>query len=208
MQVDRDIAIVVDRSGSMTWLLDGEGTDWEAGEPAPSDSRWRLLVDAVRAFCNACDNTPPAEKLALASFSNAATLDVSLDMDYTMINSAIDRYSQAFPGGSTAIGEGINAGLQALLDSSSTRPYAQRTIVVMTDGIHNTGVDPTVSAQLAHDDYDVTVHTITFSSQANQTKMKTVAEVGGGQHWHASDAASLISAYVEIANNTPTVLTE
>jgi hypothetical protein len=208
MQVDRDIALVVDRSGSMAQLLQGANTGWVSGDPAPPDCRWLLLAEAVQAFLDACENTPPAEQLALVSFSDTATLDSGLDMDYALVNSAIDQYSQSFPGGYTAIGYGINQGLQALLDSSTARPYAFRTIVVMTDGIHNTGTDPEITAQLAHDTYGVTVHTITFSNEANQNKMQAVASLGGGQHWHAPDAESLIDAYVEIANNTPTILTE
>jgi Flp pilus assembly protein TadG len=208
MQVDRDIALVVDRSGSMAQLLQGDNTGWASGDAAPVGCRWLLLAEAVEAFLDACENTPPAEQLALASFSSTATLDSGLDMNYSQVSSAIDQYSQAFPGGSTAIGDGINQGLQALLDSSRARPYAFRTIVVMTDGNHNTGTDPEMTAQLAQDTYGVSVHTITFSNQANQTKMQAVASLGGGQHWHAPDAESLIDAYVEIANNTPTILTE
>ena len=55
---------------------------------------------------------------------------------------------------------------------------------------------------------NIAVHTITFSSGANQVLMKTVAKIGGGKHWHADDQAGLIAVFKEVANNLPTLITE
>jgi hypothetical protein len=208
MQVDRDISLVLDRSGSMARPLNGNDPEWTEGDPAPEDSRWSDLVSAVDAFLNELSQTPPDEKVAMASFATDSILDHDLSMDHAQIRSSVDQYTQAFYGGMTAIGYGIEDGMDALLNTATARPFAFRTIVVMTDGVHNTGTDPETVAQWAHDTYGVTIHTVTFSNQANQTKMQAVARLGGGEHWHASNAAALVDAFVKIANNTPTILTE
>lgn len=41
-----------------------------------------------------------------------------------------------------------------------------------------------------------------------QTLMQTVADIGGGRYWHAENLVELRDAYVEIAKDIPTVLTE
>jgi len=60
----------------------------------------------------------------------------------------------------------------------------------------------------ANADDNITVHTITFSTGANQSHMGIVAENGGGSHWHADDQASLLQVFEDVANNLPTLITE
>lgn len=94
------------------------------------------------------------------------------------------------------------------LDGTSSRPYAAKTMVVMTDGIHNTGISPDKVARELIEVGDVIIHTITFGESADQSLMRTVASIGGGNHYHASDASELVMAFQEIANNLPTILVE
>jgi hypothetical protein len=80
-------------------------------------------------------------------------------------------------------------------------------MVVMTDGIHNTGPEPVLSAKQAAKK-DITIHTITFSDDADVTRMKAVAAAAGGLHFHAEDQAELIEAFQKIAATLPVMLTE
>jgi Mg-chelatase subunit ChlD len=109
-------------------------------------------------------------------------------------------------GGSTAIGEGLRQGIAAIT-SSRARAFAVKTIVLMTDGLHNTGVEPAVIARQAAAQ-EITVHTISFSAGADQTRMRQVARITGGQHFHADTASDLSAIFREIARTLPVLLTE
>ncbi len=192
MQIDRDIVLVLDRSGSMTTAT-------------ATGTRWDDLKAAVQAFLDALDLTPQDELVGLATYSTTSTHNLNMSLNYANVISTVNSFS---PDGWTAIGDGIETGRIAVTDTSFARPTAQKTIVVMTDGIHNRGVSPEIKSLDAHVNYGVTVHTITFSADADQTWMQLVASEGGGQHWHADNQASLIDVFEEIAANLPTLLTE
>jgi Ca-activated chloride channel family protein len=38
--------------------------------------------------------------------------------------------------------------------------------------------------------------------------MKSVADIGGGKHYHAATGAELVAIFEEIANNLPTIFTQ
>jgi len=191
-QSDRDVVLVLDRSGSMdTWT--------------PTGTRWTDLVSAVDVFLDTLELTPQDEQVALATYSTNASINVDLTYDYQLIR---DTVASINPNGWTAIGKGIQKGQDAVTNPSYTRTYANKTIVVMTDGNHNRGIDPTDAAEDAHNDDNITVHTITFSNGANQTHMAEVAVAGKGEHWHADNQASLLQVFEDVANNLPTLITE
>ncbi|WP_417730765.1 VWA domain-containing protein [Rosistilla oblonga] len=246
MQVDRDISLVLDRSGSMDYLTitwpsgkspyytttmvaavtagylytrygnfyysSGVSSDeyekwaWEEHYelgPYPQ-TPWNSLVAAVDGFLNVLDETHPEEHVSIASYSSNATLDLYLDDDYDEVRDTLD---DLYPSGSTAIGKGMQKGIQALLHSSA-RPYAAKTMVVMTDGMHNSGIDPVTVATSLVATYNLTIHTVTFGSGADKARMQSVAAIGGGSHYHAEDGTALKEVFEEIANNLPVLLTE
>lgn len=247
MQVDRDISLVLDRSGSMdaldiqwpqgsspwTWaaLLAGvdeglveqvgtssfrttPGNDWNDYEkwayadfhqlgPTPL-TLWESLVGAVDAFVDVLDDTVQEEQVSVASYASSGSLDVYLQSDYDIVKEEIDTLN---PTGMTAIGQGMQEGIETLIDSAA-RPFAAKTMVVMTDGIHNQGIRPDDVAATLASQYRLTIHTVTFGSGADQNLMRTVAEIGGGKHYHATTGAELVQIFREIANNLPTILVE
>lgn len=246
MQVDRDIALVLDRSGSMDWpdydwpshinpwsstnlnkgvqegilykrrgryyYSSGQNSrtyqDWlweyeyELGEPPGTP--WENLKEAVAVFLNVLDGTDQSELVSLATYSSSATLDWQLESDYSKI---IQELNTKYPSGSTAIGEGLEEAFPSLI-SALARPFAAKTIIVMTDGIHNNGVDPETVAQTVVNQHDVTIHTVTFGSGADIQRMRTVANIGGGSHFHAADGDELVEVFETIANNLPTIVTQ
>ena len=165
---------------------------------------WDDLVIAVDAFLDVLDRTSQEEQVSLASYSSYATLDTWLETDFDIIRNTV---GQLNTGGSTAIGLGMQEGIQALLDSAA-RPFAAKTMVVMTDGIHNSGISPVTVANELIGSYNLTIHTVTFGPGADQALMQQVASIGGGKHYHAATGDQLISIFEEIANNLPTILTE
>lgn len=209
-QIDRDICLVLDRSGSMTnAVVTGQKIDsWSVGDPAPPGSKWMDLRLAVRAFLAALDATPQDEQVALATYSTNAAHELDLTLDYPTILDRLDVHTDNYRGGWTAVGDGASVGLNTVTDPNYARRYARKTIVLMTDGRHNRGQFPDTVAQEAHDNHGVIVHTVTFGDGANQALMKKTAAVGGGLHWHADTPESLVDAFTEIANNLPTIITE
>ena len=139
-QFERDIVLVLDRSGSMNeystnaagWLPAGPGEAYYA-------SRWRELTAAIQIFNSFLALTPLNEQVALATFSTSATEDVLLSTSTSAIEARLNNITSNFTGGRTAIGDGIAAGINLITDSTRSRPFAKRTMIVMTDGIHNQG---------------------------------------------------------------------
>ncbi len=246
MQVDRDISLVLDRSGSM----DDVNWDWPSGTspwytaakdagvaagklrlrngryyyasgensatyqqwawedhyglgPAPR-SAWTYLLQAVDAFIDVLDVTAQEEQISIASYSTDGRLDTYLEKNHAHVSNVVHAMS---PGGNTAIGRGMEEGIQALLDSAA-RPFAEKTMVVMTDGMHNQGIDPVSVAQTFMNNYHLTIHTVTLGSGADQDRMRQVAQIGGGKHYHANQGDELVAIFQEIANNLPTILTQ
>ena len=219
-QLDRDICLVVDRSGSMMWKLTGgsqvpSGAS-ECGPPHATLSRWGALAVALDAFLVELEKTRQNENVALVSYSSnttecgntyrISTIDSDLVSDYTPIRDNMTRMSSKPVKGRTAISAGIDDGIR-VLTGARVRPFALRTMLLMTDGIHNTGPEPVLSAQVAAQ-RDITIYTVTFSADADIARMKAVAEATGGLHFHADDRAELISVFREIARTLPVMLTE
>jgi Flp pilus assembly protein TadG len=220
-QLDRDLCLVVDRSGSMMWKLTGgskvpEGSEGECGKPHKTKSRWGALAAAVEAFLVELDATKQQENVGMASYSSnttecgntykISTIDADLSSDYTPVRDKMAALSSKPVKGSTAISAGIDAGI-TVLTGQKTRPFAVKTMVLMTDGIHNTGPEPINSAKVAATK-EIVIHTVTFSDDADIKRMKAVAAATGGLHFHADDQKELIEVFQEIAATLPVMLTE
>ena len=91
---------------------------------------------------------------------------------------------------------------------SFARPFAAKTIILMTDGIHNTGTDPISAASSIASQYNVIIHTVTFVPGADQATMQSDANIGGGLHYHADTSEELLTVFEQIANNLPTLITQ
>ena len=118
----------------------------------------------------------------------------------------MDVYSAKFNSGATNIGEGILAGATALGDKKNARPWATRVMIVLTDGIHNTGTDPLYAAQQAVAQ-KIQIYTVTFSVEADIARMQSVAAAGSGKHFHALNGSQLADAFEAIAHSLPTLIT-
>lgn len=215
--IDVDVALVLDRSGSMAFAVDeiadpmaipaSAPPGWVFGWPAPPICRWRNLLDAVQVFTSELSSSPMDELVSISTYNHIATTDLSLTNNYSLVSTALAPYTASLPMGATNIGGGINEGVGALLYSPMARPHAAKVIVLMTDGIHNYGTDPYWPAQLAAN-AGITIHTVTFANEADIPRMQEIAAVGGGKHFHASSAADLSAAFHDIARSLPTLLTQ
>jgi Mg-chelatase subunit ChlD len=218
-QLDRDICLVVDRSGSMMWTLDA-GSQLppgapDCGPPDPTRSRWGALNIALESFLQELDKTAQDERVGMASYSSdtnecgftykISQIDSNLVGNYDTIRKVMKNLSSRPVKGRTAISAGIDEGIK-VLTGKKARPFAVKTMVLMTDGIHNLGPEPVLSAQNAAKK-DIVIHTITFSADADIKRMEDVAAATGGRHFHAPTAADLSRIFKEIASTLPVMLT-
>lgn len=184
-RLDRDIALVLDISGSMA-----------------VDGRMTGLKNAVRIFLDELAATPHIERVSLVVYSTTATKPLALTENLSLLRQTFEPYQ---PNGMTAIGLGLQAGLQSVRSDPLARPFAEKTVIVMTDGYHNTGISPLTVADTAG---TTTIHTITFSAGANQSMMKDLARRGNRIHLHANSNQQLAEAFRDIARQLSVLLVE
>ena len=216
-QTTLDVAVIVDRSGSMAFAADeasGGGktpaaapAGWAFGDPVPPQSRWLDLVASVNGFCDELTGTSTKEKVALISYAADVRTDVELDENYTLISDANLATSSAFDGGKTNVGGGIMEAIAALNHPTKSRPWANQVMVLMSDGNHNTGTDPLTAAEEAVA-AEIPIYTVSFSTEADQDLMQQIADMTGGAHYFAVDAQQLNDAFRSIARRLPSMLTQ
>ena len=186
-RLDRDIALVLDVSGSMR-----------------RDNRFGALQDALDVFLSELEASPQEELVSLTVYSTNDKKLVDLTPNMLAIREA---FAEESPGGFTAIGEGLKTGLKSIEKDNLRREFALKTIILMTDGNHNTGVFPDIIAQDVAD-ANVILHTVTFSAGANQDLMRTCAEIGGGIHLHADDEDELEEQFRAVARTLRVLMTQ
>ena len=214
-QVELDIALVVDRSGSMAYAAQevaahppipaAAPAGWFFGDPVPSPSRWLDTVNAVDVFLSELAQSPQRERVTLVTYAGSATTDHDLTEDYSMPLAALSQYSANFNSGDTNISAGLRVAANTLASSSNVRPWASKVIVIMTDGIRTQGGNP-VSRARTIGKTGVMIFAVTFSASADQQAMKDVAAAGGGIHYHAATSSGLADVFREVARNMPTLI--
>lgn len=215
-QTEFDVCIAVDRSGSMAYAADevavfppfpaAAPVGWGFGDPVPPNSRWLDLIAAVRTFEAELASSPQNEQLALSTYNHLTATPVGLTSNYAAASAALSEISMQFDAGGTNIGDGLREAAAAVTDESLGRDFATKIVILMSDGIHNFGIDPEFAARRVAAD-GVTVFTITFSDEANQDRMRRVARICGGRHFHAVNRAQLSAAFQLIARSLPMLLT-
>jgi len=234
-QYEQQVVLCLDRSHSMCFDL--SGIDWVYPKgfslpkaqdlPPQIGSRWNSLEQAITNFLDVLETSSYPPEVALVTWGSDTTVSVwenlngvmikvkknfkamevdkNLTTEYKDIEKAVlKRGDQVMPG-STNMSAGLDGAIDVL--TASKKPMAKKTIILMTDGLWNQGVDPVVSAQRAKT-LGITVHTITFLPGADQTTMVKIASMTGGKHYFAIDQVTLLTAFEELAKSLPVVLTE
>ena len=180
-------------------------------DSAPINSRWTALVDAMNGFFDVLEQTDQQEQVALIVFSSSTQAESVLTADYDVLREIV---AGIVPIGGTQIGEGLRSGLREVVnyegsEPANSRPFAEKMIVVMTDGRQNDGgLEPVpVARSFKQEHPESIIHTVTFGEGAEVEPMIEVAEVGGGNHYHADNAGELADEFREIANIPPTIFT-
>jgi Ca-activated chloride channel homolog len=115
---DGAVFICIDTSGSMA------STD-------VSPTRGQASLVAARAFI---DESPPGTKIGIISFATAASIVQPLSSDHDQVRGALA--TVPLPNGATAIGDALRLAAQDL------PVRGHRVVVLITDGVNNSGPDP------------------------------------------------------------------
>ena len=223
VRFDRDICLVVDRSSSMKLRIDETSGLMSTRDsrfchpPNMVESRWAAVCAAVEGFLEELDGTPHLEHVGLVSYASdytrcdytnrASETNQPLTDDTDLVRNAMQAITASVFNGGTDIPAGIDQGAVALTDPATSRRFARRTMVVLTDGYATQGRSPALAAQDAQAE-DIVVHTVTFSVNADQDAMRAVSEAGHGKHYHAPDAEALEQIFREIALSMLVVFTQ
>jgi hypothetical protein len=231
-RVSHDVVLVLDRSASMAFDLSGSQFSYPADRadvsplqsyftaPSTTASRWSSLTAAVNSFISVLQArnldvnvalVTYAETYSLGSYSaTQASVDVQLTSNYTQIQTAMNNWGQTPLLGDTNIAAGL-ALAQGELTSSRARVTADRTIILMTDGVATTGNSNIASLTSGYrTGSSVVTYVITFGGEASsgtvQTSMSNAASNGNGKFYNAATSAQLTAAFQNIADSLPAVL--
>jgi|GEM_PF-1431512 len=135
-------------------------------------------------------------KAGLVSFSTSASTDKTLasmgPANVTALDSAIDAIAET---GSTCIECGLDNGVNELI-SSRGRPTANKVIILLTDGASNSG--SSINGAVLARKNNVTVYTIGFGSNVNDTELMNIALLTYGDYYFAPNAATLTQIFLNI----------
>jgi Ca-activated chloride channel homolog len=183
-----NVFICIDTSGSMA------STD-------VSPTRAAAAQAAARAFVQ---EAPTGIKIGLITFSGNAELIAPLSANKEATSAAIDQIPA--PNGATAIGDALR------LAATQFPPTGHNVIVLITDGVNNTGVDPQDMAEYlgAH---HVPIYTIGIGtpngdiiggeeSTIDENALQSYAQVSGGAYARAENATQLRDALGRLGRET------
>lgn len=232
-RASHDICLVLDRSASMAFDLSNNQfsypADVSAGKnplqvyfspPSSTASRWQALTVAVNSFISTLQARKLDVDVALVTYaetytfgtysSTEASLDVQLTPTYSQISTAMTTWGQQPLIGDTNIQAGL-ALAQAELTGPRSRSVADRTIILLTDGVAtsgNTNISSLTSTLRTGS--QIVTHVITFGGEAAsgsvQTQMMLAAANGNGMFFNAPTASQLQQAFQTIADSLPAVL--
>jgi Ca-activated chloride channel family protein len=202
-----DILVALDMSGSMVsedFVVDGKRVN-----------RFNMARSVLEGFID----QRPDDRIGLVVFATQAFIATPLTLDHDFLREDLDRLEiGAINPNATAIGDGLSTALNQL----RAVPAKSKIVILMTDGENNSGkVDPLTAAQAAQA-LGVKVYTIGVSKNGmapmpvgknpytgetvyqmepvdvDETTLKQIAQITGGQYHRADNAERFQQIYAEI----------
>jgi len=200
-----DIVLGLDVSGSMQAL------DFLV------DNRRVNRIEVVKSVVSIFIEERPSDRIGLIAFAAAPYLVSPLTLDHDWLQQNLERVSTAVAADDgTAIGSGIAAGVNRL----RTTAAKSKVMILLTDGMNNTGkISPVAAAEAAKAlgvkiytigvgvrgmapipvrDEAGRLHLIMDKVDVDEKTLETVASVTGGTFYRATDTDSLQKIYEQI----------
>ena len=173
-----DIFLVIDVSGSMQ-----------------SEQKIVFAKQAALEFADEFLLKQPVEhQIGLVSFSDTGRMLVALETNSRNLKEGI---SQLYPDGETAMGDGISIAAELL--SQETRPDTKKVIILLSDGMSNTGTNPLIAAGIANDN-NVSIFSVAYGSFADTQTLKAIASLTDGKYYNALTGQDLAKTFNEITD--------
>jgi len=199
-----DMMLTLDVSGSMQALdlkLDGKRSD-----------RLTVVKSVVSKFIAA----RPNDRMGIVAFAARPYLVSPLTLDHAWLDKSLSRVSTGVGEDGTAIGSALAASVNRLRHSDAK----SRVIVLLTDGVNNSGsVQPLLAAKAAAalgiKVYTIAVggtgrapipvvddnghqHVVMGQVEVDEATLKGIADTTGGAFFRATDTDSLVAIYQRI----------
>jgi Ca-activated chloride channel family protein len=187
---DGSVFICIDTSGSMA-----------STDVVPT--RAQAAKEAAKAFI---EESPAGTKIGIISFAGAAGVVAQLSADHQAVLAALDQIP--LPNGATAIGDALK------LAAGLLPPTGHRVVILITDGVNNTGTDPLEMAQYlgAH---HIPVYTVGIGTPngglipgtneeatIDEEALRGYAAASGGAYARAENATQLRDALARLGRVT------
>lgn len=175
-------------------------------------NRMEVCVHTVQEFIRMRRN----DRIAVIAFAGVPFVMAPLTFDHGWLQQQVARIEIAMVQDGTAIGSAIASGLNRLRDSEAE----SKVIVLLTDGVNNTGNISPENAARAAAALGVRVHAIGAGTQDyapfpvrdafgrqryvqqlavfDEAQLKRIADITGGQYFHANDTEALRRIYEAI----------
>ena len=189
-----------------------------SGSMAAQDVEPNRLTAAREAATAFLDDVPAKIRVGLVAFSSTSAVLQTPTIDRAAVK---DGLATIQPGGGTATGDGIEAGLRALNAQNLNRSAAERipgAIVLLSDGKATSGADPAGVAQQARQ-AKVPIYTVALGTQEGTiitpdgqelnvppdlAALEEIAAISGGRFFGAPSAEALESAYADLGSRIGT----
>ncbi len=199
-QTGRDLMLAVDLSGSMMM------EDFEV--------RGRAVdrLTALKLILGEFIDRRKGDRLGLILFGSQAYMQTPLTFDTATVKQLLNEAVVGLAGKETAIGDAIGLAVKHLRDT----PQESRVLILLTDGINNTGeLSPEKAAELAAN-AKLKIYTVAIgsneaivqtlfgarrihpSADIDEEGLKFVAEKTGGHYFRAYDTKDLVKIYQKI----------
>ena len=182
-----DIALVLDLSSSMTAASLSTGSRQEVAQ--------RVLTDFIEGR--------EEDRIGLVIFREEALVLSPLTLDYEALAQLLQQAPQVRLPDGTAIGVGLASAVDLLRESRSR----SRVAILLTDGENTVGgIEPLAAAQIA-EALGIRVYTIgviaagsrgASNLNVNETALREMAELTGGQYYPAESEQALEAIYASI----------
>jgi len=190
-RAEANIVLVLDVSGSM----------------AAADLQPTRLGAATSAARGLIEGLPDGANVGVVSFSQGANVVAPLSTDKTRAERALDGLTAS---GGTAIGDGLNAGLNQLAQRASNGTPGK--VILLSDGENTFGQAPAQVAARAKQ-LGVEVDTIGIGERGvstylnsqtsvglDETTLRNIAETTGGKYFYAVDSNQLAEIYANLGS--------
>ena len=222
-QTMQEICLVLDRSHSMAFDMSGVSWQYPKGTksppydqpPHPSGSRWAALRDAVKEYTDIVGKQKRPPRVGLVTWGSemmtnppfpASIIDSPLTTQMSKIMTPLQGRGNKVMWGATNMAAGIDAGVQ-VLTAIDVNPLADKTMILMSDGVWNQGRDPLLAANDAKK-AGVVIHSICLLSGPSEAVCREIATITGGTYTYAGNAAELTAAFEKLARQMMATLIE